>query len=136
METATIDPTICRQCRGLCCQGHPGAWTDPERFAVLFFGGRPLAISRLERELPLLGLHLDDWGGVPVPVPINTETGCIFQGDAGCRFSPAERPCQCLGLIPTIDTLMEGEIHCHMPEEVGSGTTRENWRAYWEKAGQ
>ena len=26
------DAQMCRQCKGLCCQGHPGVWVDPERF--------------------------------------------------------------------------------------------------------
>lgn len=132
MTNASFDPQICRQCRGLCCQGHPGAWADPQRFAAIFFGGRPLSLRRLEEELPGLGLRLKEMDGVPVPAPQSLETGCCLLTESGCRLSAEERPCQCLALIPSIDTLLDGEIRCDLPGEFTYGAVRARWKAYWD----
>jgi len=131
MENAAFDPQMCRQCGGRCCQGHPGVWVDPHRFSRLFFDGIALTIPMLDEELPKRGLVLRDFLGVPVPAPMRNEEGCTFLSADGCRFTEEERPCQCLALVPSIDTLMDGEMNCTMPSTFGSGTARDLWNAYW-----
>ena len=32
MEGTRLDTQLCRQCRGRCCQGHSGVWSEPQRF--------------------------------------------------------------------------------------------------------
>ncbi|TYO99890.1 hypothetical protein EDC39_10150 [Geothermobacter ehrlichii] len=128
-----LDPTLCRQCGGLCCQGHPGVWSDPERFATLFFAGRAFRREELEARLEGLQLELRDYSGVAVPAPKSTDSGCIFLQPGGCRLDPAVRPCQCLGLEPDLDTLMTGELHCRMPSHLGYDRVRSNWQNYWQK---
>jgi len=127
------DPALCRQCGGLCCQGHPGVWSDPARFVRLFFAGRPFGRRELEERLEALQLELRDYSGIAVPAPRRTETGCVFLRADGCRLAPSHRPCQCLGLVPELDTLLTGELHCRMPPHLGYGRVRANWRRYWHQ---
>jgi len=131
MDEFASDPLICRQCRGLCCQGHPGAWAEPARFLARHFEREHIDIAYLRSALPFRGMELRDLAGVPVPTPRTAPWGCIYLGPEGCRLEPAERPDQCRALIPEIETLMEGEIRCRMPEDYGSGTIRETWREFW-----
>ncbi|PLX86671.1 MAG: hypothetical protein C0617_00220 [Desulfuromonas sp.] len=126
-----FDPQMCSQCRGLCCQSHPGVWADPHRFASIFFGGERVVLERLRRELPELGLTLRDYSGVPVPAPQPGPGGCSLLSEQGCSLSPEQRPCQCLALIPSIETLLDGEVRCHLPGPYTYGAVRERWRAYW-----
>lgn len=128
---AAIDEQICRQCAGLCCQSHPGVWVDPLRFADAFFPGAVLTLSRLIELSPRLELDIRQIGGVPVPAPRRLQTDCAFLGPTGCRFEPARRPCQCLALVPSIDTLIDGEIHCRMPAGYGTDKAQERWERFW-----
>lgn len=129
----TSDPQLCRQCGGLCCQGHPGLWTDPERFQKLF----PLLPATAAELAPLLApkqLTLRDVGDVLIPAPQKTSAGCIFLASDGCRLPFDRRPDQCLALTPQLDTLLEGEMRCTMPPEHGSNSARGRWRAFWADA--
>lgn len=124
------DPQMCRQCKGLCCQGHPGVWVDPERFLKTFdlpAMATPEALSSiLPRELVLR-----DIGGVAIPAPRKLENGCIFLADDGCQLPENRRPGQCLALIPVFDTLVDGEIRCDLPPEGSTLTAIRAWRNYW-----
>jgi len=130
-EPIHFDAQICRQCRGLCCQGHPGCWADPERFFRIFFAGRRLSPLELGPLLPPLQLELRDYSGVPVPAPRSGEAGCLFLAEDGCRFAADRRPCQCLALIPSLDTLIDGEIRCSLPGTYSYGRVRQRWLDYW-----
>ncbi|WP_305045108.1 hypothetical protein [Geoalkalibacter sp.] len=132
MDEFAADPQTCRQCRGLCCQGHPGAWADPGRFLARHFEREQrIDIPYLRTTLPFLGMELRDLCGVPVPTPRTAPWGCVHLGVAGCKLAPEDRPDQCRALIPDIETLLHGEIRCRMPVEYGTGTIRETWREFW-----
>lgn len=126
-----LDSQICRQCGGLCCQAHPGAWAEPARLAALFMGGAEFCLEDLESRTEALKLQLRNYSGVPVPAPQTNEDGCLFLGPGGCELRTDERPCQCLGLTPEIDTLTTGDIHCRMPGNLSYGAIRDNWLHYW-----
>jgi len=131
MSEVHLDVQMCRQCGGLCCQGHPGTWADPQRFAEIFFEGRPFRLKQLQHRLGELGLQLRDYSGVPVPAPRETETGCAQRTETGCAFTPGCRPCQCLALKPDIETLISGEIHCMLPGALTYKNIRQKWLHYW-----
>lgn len=121
-----VDEQMCRQCGGLCCQGHAGSWVDPQRFERLFFNGAPLIRSALPA-----GVILRYIDGIEVPTPATREQGCTFFNSSGCSLTLEQRPCQCLALQPSIETLMEGEMCCTLPPACGTQTARENWQRYW-----
>jgi hypothetical protein len=129
----SLDLPLCRECGGRCCQESPGIWIDPERFFALFFQGQRLTIEQLEEQLPELGLVL--WGktGVPIPAPRSLTSGCAFLGVDGCHFPVAERPCQCLALIPKKETLYRQQgCLCRMPEEFSRDAGSRRWQKYWQ----
>jgi hypothetical protein len=128
MDGIHLDEQLCRQCRGRCCQGHSGLWSDPQRFFRIFSAGRIPSKEQFLRLLDRFGLCLRVLGGVLVPAPQSGPDGCLFRRETGCSFSIAERPCQCLALIPHLETLLDEQIHCRLPPEFGSGSARENWR--------
>ncbi|MDY0267707.1 hypothetical protein [Trichloromonas sp.] len=132
MNDANIDETLCRQCGGRCCQGHPGVWTDPQRFFTIFATNQNPTAQELSKILKENRLVLRNLGGILVPAPRETEQGCAELGPKGCSFPPEKRPCQCLGLIPELETLLDDMIHCRLPPEYGSGTAREKWRPWQE----
>lgn len=66
------DPQICRQCKGLCCQGHPGAWVNLNRFMNSFLPQVRIAPEQFEQRLHELSLTVRDYDGVPVPVPFGS----------------------------------------------------------------
>jgi len=132
MNNANIDETLCRQCNGRCCQGHPGVWSDPQRFFSIFTRGQIPTTQELSRILSENQLVLRDVGDILIPSPQETEQGCAERGPEGCSFPPEKRPCQCLALIPDLDTLLDDMIHCSLPPEYGSGNARENWRRWQE----
>jgi Fe-S-cluster containining protein len=136
MDEFAADPILCRQCGGLCCQGHPGLFADPRQFAELFFPGEPLTPELLRRRLPFLGLELRKLLGVPVPAPRNAPWGCVFLGAGGCSLEPERRPGQCRALIPELETLIDGECRCRMTPGFGTGEVRKNWLRFWREAGQ
>ena len=123
---------MCRQCRGLCCQGHPGVWVDPLRFLQAFDLPRPVSVEALRAMLPG-ELVLREIDGVAIAAPDKRETGCIFLGDAGCRLSESRRPGQCLALVPAIDTLIDGEIRCELLPQGSTLTAITNWQHFWEQ---
>ena len=127
MEAIQLDSQLCHQCRGRCCQGHPGVWSEPERFFAIFAAAKIPQPAELEKILTNNRLTLRDLGGVLIPAPLNTDRGCIAQETDGCIY-----PCQCLALIPNLDTLLDDQIHCSLPPEFGSGSARENWRPFQE----
>lgn len=135
MDEFANDPQTCSQCRGMCCQAHPGAWSDPPRFLTRYFEREQIDIPFLRVTLPFLGMELRDLAGVPVPTPRTAPWGCIYLSRDGCKLLPIDRPEQCQALIPEFDTLMEGEIRCRLPQEYGTGSIRENWRRFWDLEG-
>ena len=132
-ERISLDLPLCQECAGRCCQGSPGIWVDPERFFALFFAAQRLTLEQLRGRLPELGLVLWENSGVPIPAPLSLATGCAFQGADGCGFSVAERPCQCLALIPLIATLAQPQgCLCRVPEAFSRKAARRNWQDYWQ----
>lgn len=132
MQGMQFDTQLCRQCGGRCCQGHPGLWSDPQRFFTIFAASAMPSPTDLLQLLKKHRLALRDLGGVLVPAPLSTETACIAQQEDGCSYPTAERPCQCLALTPNLETLLDDQIHCSLPPEFGSGSTRQNWRPFQE----
>jgi hypothetical protein len=132
MENSHLDAQLCRQCRGRCCQGHPGVWSDPERFFALFCAAAIPSAVQLTQLLTERQLTLRDLGGVLIPAPVNSDAGCIALKAEGCSYNAETRPCQCLALIPSLETLLDDQIHCSLPPEFGSGSARDNWRPYQE----
>ena len=132
MEGTQLDTQLCRQCRGRCCQGHPGVWSQPERFFRIFANAKIPPVNEFAKLLETHQLDLRDLGGVLIPAPHNTEKGCAAQQAKGCAFDTESRPCQCLALIPNLETLLDDQIHCCLSPEYGSGTARENWRPFQE----
>ena len=130
LADASCDEKLCAQCRGRCCQGHPGVWSEPRRFFSVFFPAGPPSAADLQAFLNLRDLTLRDVGGVLIPAPQENNRGCIFLREDGCSLSAAERPCQCLALIPDLSTLLDDMIHCRLPAEFASGTARKNWRPF------
>lgn len=126
------DPQICHQCKGLCCQGHPGVWVSPENFFTAFDLPRTRTPDILNALLPK-ELNLREINGVSVPAPQQTEWGCVFLQDKGCSLPENQRPGQCLALTPNIDTLIDGEIRCELPPEGSTVTAIRNWQAYWSQ---
>lgn len=132
-KRASLDLTLCWSCGGRCCTGSPGIWVDPERFFALFFAGQHLTLEQLRERLPALGLDLWEIKGVPIPAPGSRSGGCASSGAEGCGFSVAERPCQCLALIPNKETLNQKEgCLCKMPEGFGREDGRLRWEQYWQ----
>lgn len=129
----SLDLPLCRECGGRCCQGSPGIWVDPDRFFALFFSGQRLTLEQLRGNLPALGLVLWGQSGVPIPAPLSLDSGCAFLGVDGCRLSAAERPCQCLALIPVKETLdQQRGCLCKLPEAFSRDAGRQRWRKYWQ----
>lgn len=126
-----FDPQTCRQCGGRCCQGSPGVWVDPQRFFAIFFSGEQLSLDDLRKRLPERGLVLWEKSGVPVPAPGSVVEGCSFLGENGCSFSLAERPCQCLALIPDPATLQQEGCVCQLPELFSFAEAQRQWKKYW-----
>ncbi len=126
------DPQMCRQCQGLCCQGHPGVWTNPERFLSSFDLPRPKTPEILRSMLPR-ELELREIDHVSIPAPKATENGCIFLDEDGCLLPENRRPEQCLALTPEIETLIAGEIHCELQPQGSTRTAIHNWKSFWDK---
>lgn len=128
MQEMQFDSQLCRQCGGRCCQGHPGVWSDPQRFFSIFTETTSPSAEQFAQILKKHQLTLRDLGGVLIPAPQNTEQGCIAQNSEGCSYPTRTRPCQCLALTPNLDTLLDDQIHCSLPPEFGSDSARKNWR--------
>jgi hypothetical protein len=132
---AVFDAQMCRTCGGRCCQGHPGVWVDPQRFFASYFTGHIPTRAELETDLPLFGLVLRTIDGIPLPSPAFDDDGCNFRTVDGCCQPVEKRPCQCLALQPDIETLMQGEMCCSMPDGFRTGQARERWMRFWERSG-
>ncbi len=130
--TNRADPQICKQCKGLCCQGHPGVWIDPLRFLTIFSLPKPRSVQELKANLPSSDLVIRDIDGVAIPAPRKFQHGCVFLGADGCQLAEDVRPCQCLALTPSIDTLVEGEILCSLPPYGSTSTARRCWAEFWQ----
>ena len=129
----SMNLTLCQECGGRCCQGSPGVWINPQRFFDLFFAGQRMKLGQLRQHLPELGLVLWENSGVPIPAPRSVSSGCAFLGDDGCQFSVAERPCQCLALIPDKATLEQQEgCCCRLPTDFSFEIGRKRWQDYWQ----
>ena len=129
----SLNLPLCRACGGRCCKGSPGLWVDPERFFACFFSGQHLTLEQLRERLPELGMVLWEKSGVPMPAPRSLATGCAFLGTEGCRFPVAERPCQCLAMIPNQATLDQPQdCLCPVPEAFSRDEARLRWQKYWQ----
>lgn len=126
------DAQMCRQCKGLCCQGHPGVWVDPERFLKSFDLPVPPTPAALLNMLPreLVLRNIDE---VAIPAPRKLETGCIFLHADGCQLPENRRPGQCLALMPALETLIDGEIRCGLKPEGSTLTAIRAWRNFWRQ---
>jgi hypothetical protein len=92
-----------------------------------------LTVEELRGRLPALGLVF--WGkqGVQIPAPRSLASGCAFLGIDGCRLSVAQRPCQCLAMIPDKETLAQPQgCVCRVPEEFSREVGRQRWQHYWQ----
>ena len=133
MNTVSLNLTLCEDCGGRCCQASPGVWVDPERFFAIFFAGQTLRLDQLRERISELNLVLWEKSGVPMPAPRSLLSGCVFLVADGCRFSVAERPCQCLALIPDKRTLSQTQgCLCHEPAEFSREVARQRWQRYWQ----
>ncbi len=130
-EQIVLDPQLCRECGGRCCQGSPGLWVDPQRFFAIFFAGQQLSLETLRDKLPGLGLVFWEKSGVPIPAPVSVMAGCAFWREDGCGFSTEERPCQCLALIPAVQTLKQQGCACRLPKQYHFEQARLAWGEYW-----
>lgn len=130
MKKIQIDSQLCKQCRGRCCQGHPGVWCDPQRFFDIFCTGHIPTAAQFSEILQQQRLTLRNLDGVLIPAPRATDQGCAAHHINGCRFATSERPGQCLALTPNVETLLDDQIHCTMPPESGSQAARNNWRPF------
>ena len=124
------DVQMCRQCKGLCCQGHPGVWVEPERFLKSFDLPVPATPEALHNMLPC-ELVLRNIDGVAIPAPRKLESGCIFLKSEGCQLAENRRPGQCLALVPALETLIEGEIRCGLNPAGSTLTAIKAWRNFW-----
>ena len=122
---------MCRQCRGLCCQGHPGVWVDPLRFLQAFELPHPASVEALRDMLPP-GVVLREIDGIAIPAPLSSPSGCCYLQEDGCRLPETQRPGQCLALVPSLDTLIDGEIHCQLNPHGSTLTALVNWRRFWK----
>jgi len=130
----SLDLPLCRACGGRCCKGSPGVWVDPERFFAIFFSGQYLTLEQLRERLPGLGLVLWEKSGVPIPAPRSLASGCSFLKVDGCRFPVAERPCQCLALIPNQETLLQEQgCLCREPKAFSRDAATQLWQDYWSR---
>lgn len=127
------DELICRQCKGLCCKGHPGLWVDPMRFLRVFALTAPPKPEALRGQLPK-GTVLREVEGVFIAAPQLTPDGCAFLDEGGCVLQEAFRPGQCLALKPAIETLIDGEIHCMLQPEGSTQAAMMNWQKFWTRA--
>ncbi len=107
-ELFVEDEELCRLCGGRCCRGYPGMYLDPERFFSIY----PEALCDFWGTLERRNLTVKVCMGVPIPAPKHTEEGCVFLSETGCTLPRKMRPCECLLLVPTEETLIEGEIMC------------------------
>lgn len=129
----SLNLPLCQACGGRCCQGSPGLWVDPERFFACFFPGQRPTLEQLRARLHELGMVLWEKGGVPMPAPRALAGGCAFLGADGCRFPVAERPCQCLAMVPNQATLEQAEgCLCPVPEAFSRDAARRRWQSYWQ----
>jgi hypothetical protein len=133
-QHTSLNLQLCKICGGRCCHGSPGVWLDPQRFFDLFFGGEHLTVNQLSEQVADLGMVM--WGmtgqGIPLPAPLSVLSGCAFLGAEGCRLSIAERPCQCLALIPNQRTLDQQQgCQCQAPPEASRSVANERWQNYW-----
>ena len=124
------DTPMCRQCKGLCCQGQPGVWVDPERFLRSFDLPLPATPAALRNMLPR-ELVLRNIDQVTIPAPRQVETGCIFLKADGCQLPENRRPGQCLALVPTLETLVDGEIRCRLQPAGSTLAAIRAWRNFW-----
>ncbi len=73
--------------------------------------------------------------GVPLPLPVVTDHGCVFWSSDGCLLPRAKRPLGCLLLIPNEESVLEGEPRCALPKEVSYLNCFERWRSYYQVSG-
>lgn len=131
-QSTSLNVLLCKRCGGRCCQGSPGVWIDPHRFFDLFFSGQHLTVEQLNERLPELGMVMWGMSGIPIPAPLSLTSCCGFLTVDGCRLTVAERPCQCLALIPNQNTLDQPHgCQCQTPIESSRERGNQLWAAYW-----
>lgn len=126
------DAQICRQCKGMCCQAHPGLWVRPMSFFSSFGLETASSPEALKEMLPD-GITLRQIDGVSIPAPLRTQSGCYFLGHKGCMLPESQRPEQCLALKPKIETLIEGAVQCELHPLASSINAIMNWQSFWRK---
>jgi len=125
---------ICEQCQGRCCQGHPGVYTQPERFWRLFAEQEQPSLKLLELHAPRWHLQVRYVRNVPVPSPQRQHNGsCVFLSVVGCQLPRRLRPDQCLALQPHYETLLHDEILCGLPPEHRLAEAVQRWRRFWQQ---
>ncbi len=109
IERLFVPPSeLCSLCGGMCCRGYPGMYLCPERFFSIY----PEARRDFWGTLKANRLTVKVCMGVPIPLPESTEGGCVFLGSGGCVLDEKRRPCECLLLVPSEETLLDGSILC------------------------
>lgn len=130
---SVIDATLCARCGGRCCHETPGVWVDPQRFHQIFsLPQRPRPDDYVD-DFTRLGLEWRDLGSIFVPLPQSGDSGCDACAADGCRYTPDQRPCQCLALIPNGETLRQDELLCELPDDFRLIQARRNWTLFWEQ---
>ena len=126
------DSWLCSLCGGLCCKANPGLYLDPVQFVEAW------ELPAVWEMLPVLEenyLTLKLCMGVPIPLPVVTGRGCIFLGSQGCLLPRQKRPLGCLVLVPSEESVLEGEPLCSLPKELSCLRCFERWRRHYQKAG-
>jgi len=131
-QSTALNLLLCKECGGRCCHGSPGIWIDPQRFFDIFFSGQHLTMSQLSARLPQLGLVMWGMSGIPIPAPLSLISGCGFLTVDGCALTIAQRPCQCLALIPNQATLdLHHGCQCQTPAASSREVGNRHWQNYW-----
>ncbi len=126
------DARLCSLCGGLCCQAHPGLYLDPLQFAQAW---------NLEGEWEMRevlyahSLTLRLCMGIPLPLPLSAERGCVFWGEKGCLLPRWQRPLECLVLVPSEESLFNGEPSCSIPPQVSYVECFYRWGQYYHQRG-
>jgi len=125
------DPVLCAQCGGLCCKSYPGMYLDPSQFVQAWeLEGKKW---KLVEVLEACHLSLKVCMGIPIPLPKFLAKGCVFLGKDGCLLPRHKRPLECLLLIPKVETLLEGEIRCVLPQGVDFLKCFDCWKEFYQE---
>jgi hypothetical protein len=127
------DSHLCSLCRGLCCQNHPGLYLDPLQFMDAWHLSSAWSLRDVLNSHSSLSLKL--CMGVPIPQPQKCENGCVFWSPKGCVLPRYQRPLECLVLVPSEESIFEGEPRCSISPKVSYLRCFERWRSYYRETG-